>query len=211
MRRYKEDKDMTMQAVWAIIMMMGGSAANINAIIELGEKAGEAGKKLSAKVQKVIERAKQEKKEDENAEEIEITAEESAEVKKECAILLSQYARPVYMGGVVLICETALSEEDQETVRNILTSINGDLGEWDDDEANRYQKTVDEFMVQYVGESVNLSASDCEVYADFIYINFSLDDEPEYYRLYQEDDLRSVADAINHILGQKAITSFAAY
>jgi hypothetical protein len=198
-------------AMLLALMKMGGTAANINEIIELCKNLCEGGKEISAVLKKLLERAEQKKKEDENAEEIEITAEESAAVKKECAILLSQYARPVYMGGVVLICATALSEEDQETVRNILTSINGDLGEWDDDEANRYQKTVDEFMVQYVGESVNLSASDCEVYADFIYINFSLDDEPEYYRLYQEDDLRSLADAINHILGQKAITSFAAY
>jgi hypothetical protein len=206
-----------MDTTMIVQLMRSDTLVNVNQVLELGGYILKGGKIVSDVVRSLLERAEQKNKESGGKAEdmkIEISDEERKALKKECMTLIERYAHPVYMAGVALFCNPVLSDEEQEMVKSMLIHINDDEEDWNwnTQEANDYQAIVDEFMCKHMGDdNVSLAESDCEVYDDTIYINFGFYDDDDYYRLYNEEEIKKLADAINHILQSKSIINFAVY
>lgn len=190
----------------AAVAKEGLKEENIEKAIGLIKKHGG---KVSSKVSEFMEKVRQNRGQDAGGE---IPAEVQEEVLNSLKEILKEHARPVYMGGIAFFCENILGEEPKELLKKILTNIDDEKDgiEWEDGQDIQCQESVDKFMWDFCGRPL-YEESDCCIGDDFIYLNLPLDDDEDYYRLYDCGAVRNLADALNHLLGDKYITQFTIY
>ncbi len=168
------------------------------------EKAAElvisCGKKLSAKTQTYL------KGHDKNGV---VAPEVREEVESALMEVLKSASRPVYMGGIAFFCDMRMDAKTQENLTEIL--INSGNLEWESEEDNESQRIVDDFMENNYGRTLVADDRDYVVGADFLYLNLAFDDDSDYFRLYDGESVRRLADALNHLLGERYITKFTTY
>lgn len=115
----------------------------------------------------------------------------SDEIQKEIQIQLKQYMteqkHSLYMNGVVFFFEETISSEDEAELKGYIRQ-EYDAEDLDPEDA-RYQKIVDEFLDNYPYD-------DYGIFEDTLYINF---DDVSGNILYDEDDMREVAHALNFL------------
>lgn len=121
------------------------------------------------------------------------------ELRKYVGELLKEQASPVYAYCVIFFIDGVMGSEEQELVRNIITGA----FKWDDEPSQEKQAFVDKFMEAYIGGTPSIG-EDYEVSDKYITLNFSDFD----CHVYCEEDMRDLADALNHFLGDRYITSF---
>lgn len=123
---------------------------------------------------------------------------------------LKDTARPVYMDGVAFFCEKPMDKETQELLEQILTNFDVGL-EWEEEQQTEYQAAVDNFMDAYYGGcSPDKDEDEYWIGSDVFYLNFTIHDITDSY-LCDDAKLRSLVDAINHLLGEKYITGYTPY
>lgn len=142
-----------------------------------------------------------------------IPEEVQAEIKSSLKEILKEASGPVYMDGVALFCEQALSEDDQKILALLFTSMNDDQDTVPDisEEDEEYMETVNNFLLDQYGGYVNPDENDFVIGDDVIYLNFGFDRPEDYFRVYKPDSIRQFVDALNQLLGDKYITRFTVY
>lgn len=135
------------------------------------------------------------------------------EIKRTLKEILKEAAELVYMDGVALFCEQALSEDDQKILALLFTSTNDDQDTVPDisAEEEEYMETVNNFLLDQYGGYVNPDENDFVIGDDVIYLNFGFDRPEDYFRVYKPDRIRQFVDALNQLLGDKYITRFTVY
>lgn len=194
-----------MSAVLPIVVREGLKEENIEAVVGLILKGG---KKISSKVAGYLEKRKQQGSTGE-----EIPDEVQKEVQETVRELMEEQARPVYMGGVAFLFEKEMDNGTKGVLKQILANINDDAEEltYEDEADEKCQGIVDKFMWDNYGRPLYEDENDCCIGDDSMYLNFAFDDEEDYYRLYDEVAVRGLADALNHLLGDRYITGFFTY
>ncbi len=192
-------------AVLPIVVREGLKEENIEAVVGLILKGG---KKISSKVAGYLEKRKQQGSTGE-----EIPGEVQKEVQETVRELMEEQARPVYMGGVAFLFEKEMDNETKGVLKQILANINDDTEEltYEDEADEKCQGIVDKFMWDNYGRPLYENENDYCIGDDSMYLNFAFDDEEDYYRLYDEVAVRGLADALNHLLGDRYITGFFTY
>lgn len=173
-----------------------------------------SGRKLSSKVSAYLdERKKYNMASQEDAKNSGVPADVQDEVQHSLRDILESAANPVYMGGIAFFCERKMADDIQEMLAEILTNINEDTESliWEEEQDAECQKVVDDFLWGNYGRSLNKYEKDCCIGDDFLYLNLACDDDSDYFRLYDGASIRRLADALNHLLGDRYITSFTAY
>ncbi len=194
-----------MGAVLPIVVREGLKEENIEAVVGLVLKGG---KKISSKVAEYLEKRKQQGGTGE-----EIPDEVQKEVQETVRELMEEQARPVYMGGVAFLFEKVMDNEKKEALGQILTNSNEDAEglTYEKEEDEEYQGKVDQFMGDNYGRSLYENENDYCIGDGSMYLNFAFDEEEDSYRLYDEDAVRGLADALNRLLGDRYITGFFTY
>ena len=128
------------------------------------------------------------------------------EVKSWVSKVLEEQVSPVYADGVFFFTEEPMDEETQERLAEIVTHVNGEDEPCDDEEDAKYQAVVDEFVESHMGSFITING-DCYIGEWYISMDFAgcgdADD-----CVCCEDDMRRLAVALNHLLGDKYITGF---
>lgn len=142
-----------------------------------------------------------------------VPPEVQTEIKRTLKEILKEAAELVYMDGVALFCEQALSEDDQKILALLFTSMNDDQDTVPDisAEEEEYMETVNNFLLDQYGGYVNPDENDFVIGDDVIYLNFGFDRPEDYFRVYKPDSIRQFVDALNQLLGDKYITRFTVY
>ncbi len=194
-----------MSSVLPIVVREGLKEENIEAVVGLVLKGG---KKISSKVAEYLEKRKQQGGTGE-----EIPDEVQKEVQETVRELMEEQARPVYMGGVAFLFEKEMDNEKKEALGQILTNSNEDAEglTYEKEEDEEYQGKVDQFMGDNYGRSLYENENDYCIGDGSMYLNFAFDEEEDSYRLYDEDAVRGLADALNRLLGDRYITGFFTY
>lgn len=188
-----------MSAVLSALAKEGLKEENIDAVVGFITKSG---MKIGSKVMEYLEKKKQGSAEEGIPDEVQKEVEESVRE------LMEEQARPVYMGGVAFMFEQRMEEDIKEDLKNILTNINAEEPASGDDEN---QDIVDRFMWDNYGRLLCENEQDYYIGDDCLYLNLSFDDLDDYYRIYDDKGIRMLADALNHLLGDRYITRFVTY
>lgn len=164
------------------------------------------GIKLSEKMKEYMAKAER----DEIPDGEEAPLEVQAEVKGTLKEILKKTSELVYADGVALFCEQDLSKENQEDLALFFTCTNDDQEiEFElSDREEKYLNIVREFLLEYYGTYVSSEEKDFIIEDDVIFLNFGFNRPEDYFRVYEPDDMRLLADALNQLLGDKYITRF---
>lgn len=194
-----------MGTVLPILIREGLKEENIEAAVGLILKGG---KKISSKVAEYLEKRKQQGSTGEK-----IPDDVEKEVQESVRELMEEQARPVYMGGAAFFLEKGMDSETKGILEQILTNINDDTEEltYEEEEDGEYQSVVDGFMQDNYGRSLYANEDDYCIGDNSLYLNFAFDDDEDYYRLYDEEAVRRLADALNRLLRDRYITKFVIY
>ena len=198
-------------AIVPIVLKEGLTEENI-------EKAAEflvaSGKKLGSKAAEYLEKRKRRREEfPESMEDGGIPVEVQKEMQASLKECLEKQARDVYMGGVAFFCERPMDDDVQENLAEILANISEDTDclAWEDGSDAAYQEVVDEFMGANYGCGCLLREDvDFCIGKDFLYLNLAFDDGDEY-RLCDNQAVRLLANALNHLLRDRYLTKFTIY
>lgn len=200
---------MLLGSVVSAIVKEGMKEENFDKAVDFIVKRG---RKLSGKIMKYLEERKDRDSKDEEGNG-EIPAEIQQEVQKSVQEILEEQARPVYMGGIAFFCEKPFDDEIKEALGKILKNANDDVEglDWVDESDIAYQGVVDDFMDDNYGRSLDENEWDYNIGENYLYLNLAFDDEEQYYRLYKSESIRKLANALNHLLGDRYITRFTTY
>lgn len=198
-------------AIVPIVLKEGLTEENI-------EKAAEflvaSGKKLGSKAAEYLEKHKRRREKlPESMEDDGIPVEVQEEMQASLKECLEKQARDVYMGGVAFFCERPMDDDVQENLAEILANISEDTDclAWEDESDATYQEVVDDFMRENYGDGCFLSEEkDFCIGKDFLYLNLAFDEGDEY-RLCDNQAVRLLANALNHLLRDRYLTKFTIY
>ena len=169
----------------------------------LRNRTDERSKAVQEAVDKVVESVP------EGTESVSLQPETMDELKNVICDILQEQESPEHACYVILFSKQPLGHKEEEMLEEILTNFGSGCKLWGDDEIkNKYQEDVDDFIGDYIGGSVVWN-DDCFVNDRSIIINFDIDGTQG--RVYYEDDIRKLMDALNHLLGGRYITSFSAF
>lgn len=142
-----------------------------------------------------------------------IPADVQDEVQSSLREILESAASPIYMGGIAFFCERPMNDDVKETLVEILTNINEDTDQlvWENEQDAECQRVVDDFLWGNYGRSLNEHEKDYCIGDDFLYLNLACDDDSDYFRLYDGAAIRCLADALNHLLGDRYLARFTVY
>ncbi|MCM1193912.1 MAG: hypothetical protein NC123_15445 [Butyrivibrio sp.] len=162
----------------------------------LKKKLENFSEKLSKPAREAVEQAGE-------AGDVNISAEVLDELRGHVREVLKEYSSPVYADCVTFWIDGSLSDREQELMQEVLTNVNEDDGDWEEEEAKEQQDIVDEIINRHVGSDVSMG-DDCYIGEDYISLNFS--DYAD--KTYCGEDMRKLADALNYFLGGRYIRSF---
>lgn len=193
----------------SVILRKGLTEENIEKAADIiSNTFGKIGSKLSAYLEERKKRSEASKADMK-------TSEIPTEVKEEVTVslkeVLKSIARPVYMDGIAFFCDEPMNKETQGLLEKILTNIDEGFT-WEDDQKNEYQSVIDNFMEDnYGGCSPDKYEDEYWIDDDVFYLNFTLHDITDYPNFCNDEAIRSLVDAINHLLGNKYITGYTPY
>lgn len=189
------------------ILIKGVAADDVDKCVELIEACG---KKISGKLSAYMEKRKAaggNKRDDVLSPDLqqEITA-----MTKEA---LKGVSKPVYLDGIMFFLEIPMDKEVQGLLEEILTNIDYETEDivWEDEEKAAYQKIVDDFIEKNYGSAPDINEQDYLIEEDSFYLNFGFSRPEDYYRTINDLEIRSFADALNQLLGDKYIVTYTAY
>lgn len=142
-----------------------------------------------------------------------VPADVQKEVEGSLREILKGASEPVYMGGIAFLGEKKMDADVQGMLEEILTNIDEDTHSrvWEDEQDVACQRMVDDFLWSNYGCSPNKEEKDYCIGEDYLYLNLSFDDERDYFRLYDGPAIRHLADALNHLLGDRYLERFTVY
>lgn len=141
----------------------------------------------------------------------------SPEVQQEVKFLIKEVLRsaekPVYLDGIMFFLEISIDEDIQKLLEEILTNINYETEDivWEDEEKAKYQKIVDDFIEKNYGRAPDINENDYLIEEDSFYLNFGFCRPEDYYRIINDLEIRSFADALNQLLEDKYIVAYMTY
>lgn len=186
----------------AEFLASGGAVATLESVKSVisylkGKPDDEASKSVLEKAEKAVASAPN------GVESVSLSPEVKDELKREVCGILKEQASPVYAYYVILFSEYTLGDEAKELLERVFTNLGSGYEPWEDEDDAAYQEVVDNFMAEYVGIGIQLD-SDCHIEDKYICLNFNDVDS----HLCCEDDVRKLADALNHFLGERCITGY---
>lgn len=143
----------------------------------------------------------------------EIPSEVQQEVRASLKEALKNAEKPVYMDGIAFFFEVSMDEEAQGLLEEILTNIDYETEDivWEDEEKAKYQKIVDDFIEKNYGCAPDINENDYLIEEDSFYLNFGFSRPEDYYRIINDLEIRSFADALNQLLEDKYIVTYTTY
>ncbi len=168
------------------------------------------GKRIGDKFSAYLEKRKTS---NENEGNNEISPEVQQEVKSLIKEVLRSAEKPVYLDGIMFFLEISIDEEIQKLLEEILTNIDYETEDivWEDEEKAKYQKIVDDFIEKNYGRAPDINENDYLIEEDSFYLNFGFCRPEDYYRSINDLEIRSFADALNHLLEDKYIVAYMTY
>lgn len=143
----------------------------------------------------------------------EISPEVQQEVKSLIKEVLRSAEKPVYLDGIMFFLEISIDEDIQKLLEEILTNIDYETEDivWEDEEKAKYQKIVDDFIEKNYGRAPDINENDYLIEEDSFYLNFGFCRPEDYYRIINDLEIRSFADALNQLLEDKYIVAYMTY
>ncbi|MDE7479336.1 MAG: hypothetical protein K2M91_15615 [Lachnospiraceae bacterium] len=194
-------------AVAGVILSRELTVENIEKAVNIFNACG---KKIGSKLSAYLKERKMQKGEEENRE---ISPEVKKEVTDSLKEILKSQSIPVYMDGIAFFFEEPMGQEEKALLEEILTNLDEDSEAliWKDEQKSNYQKVVDDYMQDYYGCSPDKNEEEFWIDDDVLYLNFTNYGYGYDFRVCDDTAIRSLVNALNHLLGEKYITSFTTF